>query len=494
MDDYQKAQEILAAVDRGELDNASAVQLAQEYGIDFSGGATEPAVEQAPPASLVPEMAPPASLVPQQDAVQIPQIDPMLANAANNADAQQNAQMAAWGAPVGVGVAGVPGQEQVSMPAEEPVIEEVAAPVPVAPTPEPSIEQQQAAQAKINQPVQEAIAEHRATVQAQKDLQSEFAKRQAELEQQKEQLQRDIAQQDDSVRQKSLPEIMQRGSFGEKLGASIALLLGGLSQGMTGAKSNPVMDFIDRQVEAQAQRDKLNQESKLALKKSLLDIAQLQMTNQANKSQDLYHKQSLQNEAAKLQVMREQVEGDQRLKAEELQLKRRGAEAAKLAESGAVITDLSGLTDEQRKRVVRLPDGTHKLATVGADQVDAFAKMRGTLETGISGADRVKALAADFNRVTDLKKRAQIKSEIIALTGAMREPFVGPGAMTPKEYDRLIDAVGDPTSLVAIPSFQLARLLQVQTKLKSDLNSGFKRIGIDVPKTRREELIEKYSK
>lgn len=486
--DQEVAQQILGiqqAQQAGQLDAATAQQLMDEQGL--SAPINPNAV---PPEAL--QANPPAALAQSPTDIVVPNISPEMVHAAQVADAQEQARNTLS---VPAALAPIMPANLESAPAEvQPMPSEIQASQQTIPIPEPavqpSIDQVKAAEQSIVKPVQEAIAEHNAVKVAQKDLQSQFANQQEEYQHQQEQIQAEINKRDDFVRQKSLPEIMQKGSFGEKLSATIALLLGGLSAGLTGAKTNPVMDFIEKQVEAQAQRDKMSQENKLALKKQLVDIAQLKMQNIANQSQDMFHKQSLEQEAAKLALTKQQIEGDQALKAAELYGKQSSAAVAKQAEAGAPITDLSVLTEDQRKRVVHRPDGTYVLARVGPDQVDAFAKQRAEIEPGIAGVDRIVALTKDFNRVTDLQKRAQIGSEIKALAGSLRVPFTGPGALTEREYDRLIETIGDPTAMIAVPSLQMARLHQVQTKLKADLNNGFRRIGVDIPLNREDQLVQ----
>lgn len=169
---------------------------------------------------------------------------------------------------------------------------------------------------------------------------------------------------------------------------------------------------------------------------------------------------------------------------------RRSAEA----ELGAVITDPNVLSDEQRKRLVILPDGTSKLAKVGADQVDASAKRRVPIENAISAMDRIRTLAVGLNRITDLTARAKIGTEIKALAGALREPIVGPGAMTEDEYKRILATTGDPTELLAFPSLQKAKMDQLYKKMNSDLTAEYKRIGIELPKTREDQIVENLKK
>jgi hypothetical protein len=107
-----------------------------------------------------------------------------------------------------------------------------------------------------------------------------------------------------------------------------------------------------------------------------------------------------------------------------------------------------------------------------------FQKVRSTLEPAITGAQTIQKMLGDFNRITDLKKRAQIQSEMKALAGQLRVPFTGPGALTEKEYDRLMDTLGDPTSITSVGSIQRAKLQQVLNKLNRDLDNSAAQFGL----------------
>ncbi len=118
---------------------------------------------------------------------------------------------------------------------------------------------------------------------------------------------------------------------------------------------------------------------------------------------------------------------------------------------------------------------------INAEQAREFQKYRAEVEPGIAGARRILNLTKDFNRVTDLSKRAEMATEVQALVGQLRLPFLGPGAMTEQEYERLKDTLGNPAKLAALPALERIKINTVMNKLQLDLKMRAKNAGLAVP-------------
>lgn len=80
-----------------------------------------------------------------------------------------------------------------------------------------------------------------------------------------------IAEIDAQPQVRNLAQVFDKGSFGEKIGAALSLMAGGIAQGMLGLKSNPALDTINALVEQQAAKNKLNAEEKASLRKQFYD-------------------------------------------------------------------------------------------------------------------------------------------------------------------------------------------------------------------------------
>lgn len=335
-----------------------------------------------------------------------------------------------------------------------PVATKVAAqaePVVAPQLPEPTAEQRAASHEEIIKPAMQAISDHDATVDASNLLQSKMAQEQDKLQKQQDAIQAQIDQTDNSVRFRSLPEIMKNGSFGDKVMASIALLMGGVAQGLGGDKTNPVMDFIDRQVQQQGEKDKLSLEHKLSLKKQLTEIVQLKVQNLANKSSDIYHQGMYKVEVGKLAVELQKVEGDQKLKAEENLRKTQGRAALADAYNGKPVTPemQTQMNETETKSLVNVggktykalnPDAASKFTTIASANNQALITMKKyqtLIEKGLWKTLGEKGAMAAYNdaKVADTMKQA--------IVGALRLPYTGPGALNQGEREGLIKNIGD---------------------------------------------------
>lgn len=75
--------------------------------------------------------------------------------------------------------------------------------------------------------------------------------------------------------------------------------------------------------------------------------------------------------------------------------------------------------------------------------------------------------------VFDRKKIGEIDSLKKILAGKLRLPLTGPGAMTEDEFKRLIDTMGDPSSLTSTENIENAKLDQLKEILQQSVVSKF---------------------
>jgi len=295
------------------------------------------------------------------------------------------------------------------------------------------------------------------------------------------------------VRAGSFGEIMRNGSFGNKILAGLAVALGGLSQGLTGAAKNPVLELLDAEADRQAQKDKLTAEQKLQLRAQLLDSAKNVVAAANNRYQN-------QNTQDRLQLEYDKIAGafDQTMQRMAASYKNTASttylanvqsstgipiqgtpqERAQIARHNQQIdqalANLAASGDDKQykhfsERVVVFPNGKKDIVPTGADG--------GLKEWKTARSDNEAALQM-FNTIDDLmknggkydpKRRAMIESTLITLTGRLREAVVGPGAMTPAEYERLREAVGDPKKLTSLDFLGEARMNAMRAILEGDL-------------------------
>jgi len=311
---------------------------------------------------------------------------------------------------------------------------------------------------KLSQPYQQARARFDALDKIDA-LRIESEKRQAERE---EQLNTALKGIDDRVRSKSLAEIFQSGSTGQKIGAAFAMLAGGVSQGLTGAKSNPVVDFMDRIVEQQSAKDKLSMSEKEALRKQVYQQGQNELKKLESATQNAYRKDQL-------SLMSQELD----LKKQELLIKLKANVASQMPAdmfSGRQLKPDEVLKAKQDKnvseRLITLPNGKAFLANNDSDAKE-FKKFGSEALNALTLLEKYRNIGAKGSQFS-LTDRAQADSLRQALIGALRLPFSGPGAMTQTDIENIIKALGDPLALTTVNGIELTKIDQVADALRAN--------------------------
>lgn len=282
---------------------------------------------------------------------------------------------------------------------------------------------------------------------------------------------------------KTLQEIMRDGNFGDKLGAALAVLAGGVSQGLTGAATNPAIDAINKAIEQEAQRRKLNMEETKDLQHATAELAQLKLTQMQHASDSEYKKAQIEN--LKAEAAKHSAEAGKIIEVQEQQ-----KAVQEMLRKGGKITSPEMLDEKQRERAVAMPDGSYQLAT-NPHAAQKLLEYKNQSEPALSGIQRIKQAVKDFNKFTDPVKRQSIATEVKALAGQLRLPFLGPGPMTEGEYNRLLGLIGDPTTFLSVPILQAAKLDAVEHKLKADYKQQHLNAGIKIPESRDEQILQK---
>lgn len=304
-------------------------------------------------------------------------------------------------------------------------------------------------------------------------------------------------------------------STGQKVMAGIAIMLGGYGAGLRGDNVNTGLNVINANIERDIQRQKMEFEknkdaatlaqnkfalynqkfdnermAELALKDNALAASQfkIQQIAETNKAPAIQEQAKASIALLEQQRLQTKMMFEQQAKQQAL-LRSIGQQSGRtLSPQEEMIlakTDPKGyeVYREQAKRAIN-PTSVTKYQGFAANEELAkdFSKYRGEVEPAISGAQRILQASKDLNKITDLSKRAQIATEMKALVGQLRLPFTGPGQLTEKEYDRLLDTIGDPNKLIALPALERVKLNTVLNKLQGDLDRRAEAAGLSVPK------------
>lgn len=197
--------------------------------------------------------------------------------------------------------------------------------------------------------------------------------------------------------------IWSNASTGNRVTAGISLLLGGLSQGLTGAKSNPAMDVINNAID----RDIDAQKAELGKKQNLLSLnlakyGRLDQAFQATKLQIMAVTQAKINQQA-AQMGSKQALGAAQIASGQMDvqmamIKNQLASAYAKEQmmnkpEGLTAKDLMKLDQETRSRMVQMPNGNY---------IEAFNE---------KSADEVKKAQGKFIPIQDLAKQFYVEME-----------------------------------------------------------------------------------
>jgi hypothetical protein len=305
-------------------------------------------------------------------------------------------------------------------------------------------------------------------------------------------------------------------STGQKILGGIALALGAIGGGISG-KQNMAMEVInkaiDRDIEEQKYNIQQNQDAQKMKAQNLRDqssLGQNMLSNfRAKFGDDLQAEAALrslmiqqtQNKLAQIAANTESKTVLENAKFINAQLEREKQNAAlemksRLASSTALQNlGTQGWENLSPVQKAMIPEDIRKqfeaqqersapgwIGAAPTKEVAAkFIEKQNETQPAIDGVNRVLALTSgdEYSKLSP-ESRAKVSTELVALIGALRVPFTGPGAMTDKEFERLQDTLGNPNKLLTMPSWQKVKLQTVLNKLNNDLetaasNSGFRR-------------------
>lgn len=304
-------------------------------------------------------------------------------------------------------------------------------------------------------------------------------------------------------------------STGQKVMAGIAIMLGGYGAGLRGDNVNTGLNVVNANIDRDIQRQKMEFEknkdaamlaqnkfalynqkfdnermAELAMKDNALAASQAKITQiaESNKSPQILEQAKIATSQIEQQRLQNKMMFEQAAKQQAL-LRSIGQQSGRTLspqeEMLLAKTDPKGyeVYRDQAKRAIN-PTSVTKYQGFASNEELAkdFSKYRSEVEPAIAGAQRILAASKDLNKITDLTKRAQIATEMKALVGQLRLPFTGPGQLTEKEYDRLLDTIGDPNKLMSLPTLERVKLNTVLTKLNGDLDRRAEATGLSVPK------------
>jgi hypothetical protein len=272
-------------------------------------------------------------------------------------------------------------------------------------------------------------------------------------------------------------------TFGERLRLAFAAGLGSFAKG-----ENPVLKAIEGKQKKIQENAKLTQEQKIAQQKMAIDLAQLELKKLDSATDSQYKKAQIAKISQELAK-----ESDKKSAALQIQLR---------AKEGLTKDDIANLDldDKVRDRLVVTkiydengqPKDVYKLAN-NSGLATELNKYIADVDPSEKGIERILNLSKDYKMVQKLNpldpQRKAIETELVALTGALRLPFTGPGQLLENEYQRLRGVIGNPNKILTLPEAERASLETVLNKLNDDKRIRYNQAGIDLPMSRQDKEI-----
>lgn len=282
-------------------------------------------------------------------------------------------------------------------------------------------------------------------------------------------------------------------STGQKIQAGLFMALSAYGSAMSGQESQ-ALKVINNAINADIDAQKFNIENKLRGARAGVEANQYLVSQMRQKFQD-DESAILASRAAMLAMTQQQLNTnasklDERTagpKAKalnaQLEVQKQGvlqqlkqAQAQQFMINNITGDKIKNLSDAELRAMESIDKGYRDRYVRGygpaanSEQAKKFTEYAAEIGPALDSLDRIKGLTKNFNKVTDLTKRAQIQAEISALVGNLRIPITGPGILTPAERKMIEnDVIGNPNSLLNLNFLQRAKLDTIYNKLSSDM-------------------------
>jgi len=398
----------------------------------------------------------------------------------------------------GTGIA--PGHKPIIAPAPAAPGAQVPA-APIVPTPAPApVAVQAPAPAAEPEPTEEEIAAMDENQQKLEREQAALAMQEVEAELAAEDEQKKIDKKNAEDEAKVDADLKEDSSWGPAIRQAVAIMMGAYSQGLTGAKSNPVVDLIEKRLERVAQEKKWTEEQKIAAEKNVLMRAKHETDRQAKTINNAAALQRIQESKANVEFKLAQAEAAMQKINDRKQIR------SVLLKKQLTQEDINSLPLEVKdgqdvnRRVVPIGKNKEGRPIFGlARDHQSAQKLKDTI---LLEYDKAKPILQDLIKLSDSfgdnfikktfdwndKTRAKVNQQM--LVGSMRLSLFGPGVMTDKEQELAKEILRDPSKLMSLSSSNKIALTSILDKLTLSKNDALRREGIEVPPSVNELRIQ----
>lgn len=278
-----------------------------------------------------------------------------------------------------------------------------------------------------------------------------------------------------------------RKSTGEKILATIGLILGGIGGGLQGTGRNAALEVLNREIEADIEAQKADIEKLKGMasgKQNLLSIMRQRFGDekQAESAARLAGLQLAELDIKRIasQSNSEKIKANAQVALGQLET----LKVEKLAEfykavqskssgikirSGDILPpdfDIEQLDPDQRKRYV---PGMGVATTLKGKE--AVSEMKAAVDEVNSGVNELLKFTERSLDSVNPFERARAGTIAATLVGALRLPIVGPGAMSDQERELLQTIIANPTKIFSLDMSSRARLQTLKERMNQKLLS-----------------------
>lgn len=261
-------------------------------------------------------------------------------------------------------------------------------------------------------------------------------------------------------------EFWESRSTGEKILAGIAMLFG--SAGGRGNSAVAVINnAIDNNIKQMQEANKINQQDYWRQKEFDLKKVDQELKRRSQATQD-----------QRLKMQMEQARFEMQKQAQEARRQRMLQETIK---AGKLTKDqLAQLPRERQDVAVVMPDESIQFA-VNKASADDLRKYRNDTEPAVETLnDMIEMVTgAEFSRLS-IEDRRRLSAMQQELAGSLRTAIVGPGALTEKELDLLLNTVGDANKFM-FQGAEIKKAQDLRNRLNKKIRMRFKNAGVSPP-------------
>ena len=270
--------------------------------------------------------------------------------------------------------------------------------------------------------------------------------------------------------------------WGDAALQGLAVAMGEYGRYLTGGKENLAVGAIDRVVKQKAEKERLSAEETIAARKAALDVAQLKLAEEAQKTDSQLKRAQIAKIGAEIQTEKDKTAAQQKV-------------AALIASGhGFEANEVNMLPEADRERMIMLPNGKYSLANVNKERLNKGQEVIDGANLGINDLRQLQKLTDYFGnnpgkKVLDREQISNAKTLAQTLKGRLRLSLLGPGAITDFEHKMLDNIIRDPTALLSLGSANKAALQTLMNKLETERRYTYGTMGVKLPPSVNDQNI-----